>query len=131
MKEFIKFCLEHIEIIFSVISCLVSFIVFIIALIKYKGDTKKMKDDKFLIMVLDMLPSVIKQAELAFTNGADKYTYVMTYCLDFLNSLGLSKDEAKAKYSLIIDKKLEEILSTPQKKEKEVIANVEKNEKSS
>lgn len=131
MQQILDFIKDYGSIIISIVGFLISAIIVIISFIKNKGDINKMKDDKYLVMVLDMLPSVIKQAEIAFTNGTDKYTYVMTYCLDFLTSLGLSKDEAKAKYSLIIDKKLEEILSTPQKKEKEVIANVEKNEKSS
>lgn len=134
MKEFLKFCLDNFGLILSAFSILLSFIVFIISLIRNNFNLKKTFDDKIFLYVVEALPKLINSAEKEFlksSSGSDKYIYVFNSMLSLLSSLtGLSLEDVNKKYGLFIDTKIEEFLSMPQKKE--VLNNgITKNEKES
>lgn len=128
MKDIIKYIIENIDIVFSLISVFVSLIVFIISLVKYKGDLKKVFNDKLIIVMNEILPKFIISAEKNFTEGSKKYEFVFRSVVSYLSSLfNLEGEVIKDKYGLLIDEKIEDFLSTPQKKE--VSNGIEKNEK--
>lgn len=78
---------------------------------------KKVKVSDVFTQVLLVLPSFISLAESQFTDGPSKYSFVFNKCVELLMSL-THQDQEKVidQYTALIDKAIENILSTPQKK---------------
>lgn len=94
-----------IEIVLVVISC----IIFLVRIFRTgKSD--------YLSALLVLLPDYIKEAEFKYNNGSDKLYYVMTKVYAYLNSLNLKTHE-KEKLAVQCVSYIENVLSTPQKKE--------------
>ena len=99
-----------------IVYCLAYLILLIISLIRKKVNVKV---DDIFSTVLMVLPNYIKEAENKFTAGPEKFSYVFNRCVDLLLLLtGDSKEDIIAKYTHKIHISIENILSTPEKKER-------------
>ncbi len=110
MKDFIFTWYK--EILFCV-SVVIEFVFFIVALIK-----KSKKQTPITLDLLELVPKYIAAAEkiLGSGKGEKKRDFVLDELSKiFFNYTGHSMDEATFKF---LSKAIEEILSTPQKKEK-------------
>ena len=89
-------------------------IVLLVTLLK-----KKVKINDVFQSVLMVLPEYISLAETMFKDGSSKYSYVFKKCVELLMSLThQSSQKVIDKYTSMIDSAIENILSTPQKKER-------------
>lgn len=117
MLEVLRFIFRYREeiilIIYSLIMIVIAFISLIVLICK-----KLKATDNDLVYVLADIPNWIKEAESLLSVGKEKYTYVYSKAISMLTSLKkLSEADVVKKYSFIIDKSIESILSTPTKKE--------------
>lgn len=80
---------------------------------------KKVNINSVFEEVLGMLPYFIVEAESKFTSGQDKFGYVFNRCIDLIQCL-THQDKSKIldEYTAIINTAIENILTTPQKKER-------------
>lgn len=93
----------------EIILIVLSVIIFLIRIFKTgKSD--------YLSALLVLLPDYIKEAEKKYSSGSDKLYYVMTKVYAYLNSLNL-KNHEKEKLAVQCVSYIENVLSTPQKKE--------------
>lgn len=91
------------------IACLILYI--------FKKNKIILKDTAFE-KVLEKLPFLISQAEVAFKDGLQKKTLVLSVAMSLLAAeTDLSFDELSAKYGDRLEEAIENILNTPQKKE--------------
>lgn len=80
---------------------------------------KKVKVFDYFQSVLMVLPEYISLAEKEFKDGSEKYSYVFGKCVSLLVSLTHSSSQKVLdQYTTMIDSAIENILSTPQKKER-------------
>lgn len=121
-----KFLFEYKEFILLALYCLFMVIVAIASLIILI--CKKLKStDNDLLAVISELPDLIRQAEILVNVGKTKFTYVFTSAIEKLAALkDIPFEDAAKKYGNIIDFSIENILSTPTKKEVSYAKNNEK-----
>lgn len=106
------FLRQYWKIILEAVLVLISFIILIIRIKNKKVDMKP-----FLLDVVEWLPTFINSAEDSGLSGSEKYSAVLEAALKRLSTLtNLPLDEI-ARYASYFDDIIEEILSTPQKKE--------------
>lgn len=104
-----EFILENWKVIVFLLLLLCDVVVAIISGNKGKAN--------ILFSLVLKLPEFINAAEKEFKDGSLKYTKVFSLAVDYLASLtGLSQSKVCAKYSMLIDTAIENILSTPEKK---------------
>lgn len=78
---------------------------------------KKVKVSDVFTQVLLVLPELICLAESEFSDGPSKYSYVFNKCVELLMTLThQSQEKVINQYTAQIDKAIENVLSTPQKK---------------
>lgn len=93
----------------EIVLVVLSVIIFLIRIFKTgKAD--------YLSALLVLIPDYIKEAENKYSSGSDKLYYVMTKVYSYLNSLNL-KNYEKEKLAVQCVSYIENVLSTPQKKE--------------
>lgn len=111
MYEIWKFICDHSH---AIIELVLLICVFFVTLLK-----KKVKVDDVFKSVLMVLPNLISLAESKYENGSEKYSFVFNKCVEMLMSLThWSSEKVIEKYTADINSSIENILSTPQKKER-------------
>lgn len=112
---------EIINIVCTYIPTCLSAIGLIIAIIVAIKRNKGVTTSAFLSLVIK-LPAFIADAEKAgFSDGSYKLNYVMKLSIAYLATLlSKSTDEVTEEYGEMINQAIENILSTPQKKEENV-----------
>lgn len=109
MFEFLK---ENYQLIILIGSCILDAVLFFVAVIK----KKKLP---ILAAVLEVLPSLILKGELSGLKGQEKKDFVLDLAVSYMASLiGCDEKEINKNGRVYLSEKIEEILSTPQKKEK-------------
>lgn len=104
-----EWIVENYMFVIEIILIFISLIVFLIRIFKTgKSD--------YLSALLVLLPGYIKEAEGKYSSGSDKLYYVMTKVYSYLNSLNIKNSE-KEKLAVQCVSYIEDVLSTPQKKE--------------
>ena len=111
MNEVLTFIKEHWRILTVLV---INLVLLIVSLFR-----KKVKIEDVFKSVLLVLPEYISLAEKNFKEGPEKYSFVFNKCVSLLCTLthknsGLIIDE----YASDINAAIENILSTPQKKER-------------
>lgn len=112
MDEIFKFLRENKEIIMISISLISGVLTIVFTLLG-----EKYKLYKKVVSVIGMLPGFINEAEALDVPGSSKYQFVINKVFEQLELIGISKTVAAKKYIALIDSAIEQILSTPQKKE--------------
>lgn len=80
---------------------------------------KKVRINDSFQSVLMVLPDLISLAESKFNNGSEKYSYVFNRCIEMLMQLThKSSEKLLDEYTAELNAAIENILSTPQKKER-------------
>lgn len=100
----------------SLLSIIISIIVFIIALVKKRPVSNLW--DREINDLMFMIPSFIQEAETKFQYGEDKMKFVLNKIESYLNCI-IVPEEQKADrdaYLSIFKSYIENILSTPRKK---------------
>lgn len=111
MSEFLNFIRDHYHVLIDLVLWIC---VLLVTLLRKKV---KIKDD--FSSVLLVLPDLIKLAEEKFSVGSEKYSFVFNKCVEMLASLShRSKESVICDYTGEIDAAIENILATPQKKER-------------
>ena len=111
MSDFLNFIRHHYHVIAE---CGLTLIVLFVTLFK-----KKVRIDDCFKSVLMVLPSLISLAETKYEIGSDKYSFVFNKCVEILMSLThWSSDKVIEHYTADINSSIENILATPQKKER-------------
>lgn len=109
--NFLDFLSKYYELIINIV-LLIS--VIIITLCK-----KKVKINNILFKLLEQLPGYINKAEQLYDKGELKFSHVFNCAVRYLVSItDLTAQEVIAKYSGVINDAIENILTTPQKKQK-------------
>lgn len=97
---------------------LLSFICLIFSIIFYEIKNKKLDTSSIFNDLLQVLPNFIKTSEKISSSSDDKLSFCLNLAVNFLSSkTGLSSSAILEKYGDFIINSIEEILSTPQKKE--------------
>lgn len=112
IDEVLKFLSQNKEIIMICIS-LISGVLTII--FSFLGE--KFLRFKKIASVIGMLPGFINEAESLPVPGYSKYQFVINKVFEQFELIGINKSVAAKKYIALIDSAIEQILSTPQKKE--------------
>lgn len=109
--SFVEFLLKHYELIILFVVAIINLIVLICK--------KKVKVNNVLFKLLEQLPGYINKAEELYDKGDKKFSYVFNCAVRYLISItDLTAQEVIAKYSGNINDAIENILTTPQKKQK-------------
>lgn len=112
MQEVFNFIFSHLEAILSVVTLIISVVVFIVR--------KKpvLVGDYIKTVILNKLPTFINYAENSNFKGDEKCSFALTFLFDELEKDGYgSYSYLLHTYYEFARKSLEDILSTPQKKE--------------
>lgn len=115
MDEVINFLKNHWDLVLDVVLVLVSFI-----LVLLKGKIKIKENSSVFAEVLELIPEWIKDAEKTYGsgNGSKKLNDVLNTCFEYISdATGFPIASVKLFYGLRIKSIIEEILSTPKKKE--------------
>ena len=111
MNDFLKFICDHCHVI---IESVLTLIVLFVTLFR-----KKVKINDVFTSVLLVLPDLINEAEASGLTGSEKYSFVFNRCVSLLTSIAHSDSKSIiTKYTAEINAAIENILSTPQKKER-------------
>ena len=113
MKEVLSWIVEHYELLILVGACLLDIVLFLFGVFKKKSQSP-------LDIVLKAAPYYIRAAEefIGAEKGADKKAFVMKYLLKtYKNLTGVDLGEHSVTYDEL-DRFVEDILRTPQKKGK-------------
>lgn len=111
MKDFMSFITENYRVLIVLAFQIVTFVILLCK--------KKVKIDDVAKQVLMLIPDFINLAEGKFETGAEKYSYVFNRCVELLQVLTKKSGlEVCATYTALIDSMIENVLSTPQKKER-------------
>ncbi len=111
MDVFIQFVCDHSHVI---IESFLTIIVLFVTIFKKKVIVK----DVFEVILLT-LPDLINQAETLKLKGSDKFSYVFNHCVVLIQGITHKKaSQIIDEYSALINEAIENILSTPQKKER-------------
>lgn len=110
MSQVINFLVENWKIIAMVALCIFELVIF---LVKKKPQVNLC--DHIKSLVDEFAPSFIILAEMSGTTGSEKLSFVVKSLMDKIKKFVSSKDEDFWKSYII--KRVEAILSTPQKKE--------------
>lgn len=114
INQLINFIKEYKDLILS----LLSFICLIFSIIFYEIKNKKLNSSNIFNDLLQVLPNFIKTSEKISSSSDDKLSFCLNLAVNFLSSkTGLSSNAILEKYGDFIINSIEEILSTPQKKE--------------
>lgn len=111
MDVFLDFLVNHYRVLILLVLNLIYFIILFCK--------KKVKIDDISKQVLMLIPEFINIAEVKFQDGAEKYSYVFNRCIELLHTLThRSAASLTEEYTAFIDSAIENVLSTPQKKER-------------
>ena len=106
MNEFFNFVQDNWQLLVIIVLDLISLLFFLFR--------RKIKIvDSPLTSTIEKLPSWINVSEFLFTAGVDKKSYVKSLALEFYRALG-----GKSNIDDVLDEAIENILKTPQRKEK-------------
>lgn len=110
MEQIFTWCLNHWQLLLQLVISIVTFVILLFQ--------KKVKVEDAMAGLLISLPDYIKDAEKSGATGTQKFVIVFQKCLTYLSfATGDSLDVVSACYATQINEAIENILSTPQKKE--------------
>lgn len=118
MEALFKFLQENWKVVVEFFCLLVSLIIFCL-----KKKTKVTISSAVICDVLAQLPSWINEAEARFGSGEGKrkFVFVLKMALSYVSEeTGLSTKQIDDSYGYVVRREIEAILSTPQKKEKDL-----------
>lgn len=111
MSDFLNFIREHSH---AIIELVLLICVLFVTLFR-----KKVKVHDTFEIVLLTLPDFINEAESLNLSGSDKFAFVFNKCVGLIQDLTHKKgSEVLDEYSSLINEAIENILTTPQKKER-------------
>lgn len=80
---------------------------------------KKVKIHDTFEIVLFTLPDIIVEAESKYTDGPSKFGYVFNRCIELIQFIThQEKQKILDEYTSLVNEAIENILTTPQKKER-------------